>query len=184
MSFQFDIIAIMIEYSHISIVNAQDYFYQWIIQKKNRHKQIVIIHQSQKQFNVIVIKFKNSSVYVQKQIDFMLKDFREFAKIYINDIVFFFIFLNQYIKYFNKKFQRFSKYDVILNLKKKIFEYSSIVFLKQVVDVFDMFTFEKKLVVMIKLVFSKTFKKLKTYVKLIDWMRNYISYYAQIFESF
>ena len=67
---------------------------------------------------MIVIKFKNFFAYVQKQIDFMLKNFREFAKIYINDIVFFSTFLNQHIEHLNKNFQRFFKYDIILNFKK------------------------------------------------------------------
>ena len=152
--------------------------------KKNRYKQIVIICREQKQFNVTIMKFKNSSTYVQKQIDLILKNFREFAKIYIDDIVFFSTFLNQHIEYFYKKFQRFSKYDVILNPKKFFLEYLFIVFLKRIMNVFEMITFEKKFAIIIKLIFSKIFKKLKIYVKLIDLMRNYILYYAQIFESF
>ena len=50
-------------------------------------------------------------------------------------------------------------------------------------NVFEMIIFEKKLAIIIKLAFSRIFKKLKTYVKLIDWMRNYISYYAQMAKS-
>ena len=82
-------------------------------QKKNRYKQTIIIHRNQKQFNVTIMKFKIFFAYVQKQIDFMLKIFREFVKIYINDIVFFSTFLNQHIEHLNKDFQRFFKYDVI-----------------------------------------------------------------------
>ena len=126
------------------------------------------------------MKFKNSFAYVQKQIDFMLKNFRDFVKIYINDIVFFSTFLNQHIEHLNKNFQRFFKYNVILSLKKFFFEYSSIVLLDQIVNIFGMITSEKKFAVIIKLIFLKIFKKLKIYVKLINWMRNYISYYAQI----
>ena len=73
-------------------------------QKKNRYKQTIITHRNQKQFNVTVMKFKNSSAYVQKQIDFMLKNFYDFVKIYINDIVFFSTFLNQHIEHLNKDF--------------------------------------------------------------------------------
>ena len=50
-------------------------------------------------------------------------------------------------------------------------------------NVFEIITSEEKFAVIIKLVFSKIFKKLKIYVKLINWMRNYISYYAQILKS-
>ena len=114
------------------------------------------------------MKFKNFFAYVQKQIDFMLKNFREFVKTYIDDIVFFSIFLDQHIEHFDKGFQRFFKYDVILSSKKSFFEYSSIVLFDQIVNVFEMTIFEKKLAIIVKLIFSKIFKKLKTYVKLIN----------------
>ena len=173
----------MTECSHISIVDVQKYFYQWTVREKNRYKQIVIIHRNQEQFNVIVMKFKNSSTYVQKQTNFMLKKFRNFVKIYIDDIVFFFVFLNQHIKHLNKSFQRLFKYNVILNSRKSYFEYSFIVLFDQIMNVFEMTIFEEKFATIIKLAFSRIFKKLKTYVKLTDWMRNYISYYAQVAES-
>ena len=101
---QSDIIAVVTECSHISIVDVQKYFYQWTVRKKNRYKQTMIIHCDQEQFNVTVIKFKNFSTYVQRQTNFMLKKFRDFARIYIDDIVFFFVFLNQHIKHLNKDF--------------------------------------------------------------------------------
>ena len=46
-----------------------------------------------------------------------------------------------------------------------------------------MITSEEKFAIIIKLIFSKIFKKSKIYVKLINWMRNDISYYAQILKS-
>ena len=138
------------------------------MRKKNRYKQIIIIHRDQKQFNVIVMKFKNFSTYVQKQTNFILKKFRDFVKIYIDDIVFFFVFLNQHIKHLNKDFQRFFKYDVILNSRKSFFEYSFIVLFDQIMNVFEMIIFEKKFAIIIKLTFLKIFKKLKIYVKLIN----------------
>ena len=179
---QSDIIAAVTECSHISIVDAQKYFYQWTVREKNRYKQIVIIHRNQEQFNVIVMKFKNSPAYVQKQTNLMLKKFRDFARTYIDDIVFFSVFLNQHIEHLNKDFQRFFKYNVILSSRKSFLEYSFIVLLDQIVDVFEMTTFEKKLAAIAKLAFSKILKKLKIYVRLTNWMRNYIPYYAQVSE--
>ena len=153
------------------------------MREKNRYKQIVIIHRNQKQINVIVMKFKKFSTYVQKQTNLMLIKFHDFVKIYIDDIVFFFIFLNQHIKHLNKEFQRFFKYNVILSSKIFFFKYSFIVLFDQIMNIFEMIIFEKKFAIIIKLTFSRIFKKLKTYVKLIDWMRNYISYYAQMTKS-
>ena len=91
------------------------------------------------------MKFKNFSVYVQKQTNFMLKNFRDFVKTYINDIVFFFISLNEHVKHLDKDFQRLLKYDVTLNLKKFFLKYSFIMLLKQIVNVFEMIIFEKKI---------------------------------------
>ena len=75
------------------------------------------------------MKVKKFSTYVQKQIDLMLKNFRDFVKIYINDIIFFSTFLNQYIKDLNKNFQHFLKYDVTLNSKKNFLNIYSLFYL-------------------------------------------------------
>ena len=88
--------------------------------------------------------------------------------------------LNEYVKHFDKDFQRLLKYDVTLSSKKSFLKYSFIVLLRQVVNVFEMIIFEKKLTVIVKLFFSKTFKNLKTYLKIINWMRNYVFFYVQI----
>ena len=88
--------------------------------------------------------------------------------------------LNEHVKHFDKDFQRLSEYDVTLNSKKFFLKYSFIMLLKQIVNVFEMITSEKKLTAIVKLFFSKTFKNLKTYLKMIDWMRNYVSFYVQI----
>ena len=88
--------------------------------------------------------------------------------------------LDEHVKHLDKDFQRLSEYDVTLNSKKSFLKYSSIMLLKQVVNVFEMTTSEKKLAAIVKLFFSKTLKNLKTYLKMIDWMRNYVSFYAQV----
>ena len=98
----------------------------------------------------------------------MLKNFRDFVKTYIDDIVFFFMSLNEHAKHLDKDFQRLSEYDVTLNSKKFFLRYSFIMLLKQIVNVFEMTTSEEKLIVIVKLFFSKTFKNLKTYLKITD----------------
>lgn len=183
MSNQFDIIVAISNCNQISIVNALEYFYQWTIREQNKYKQTVIIHRNQKPFNVTIMSFKNSSIHVQKQINFMLKKFREFAKIYIDDIVFHFTFLKQHVEHLNKKFQKFSKYNVILNSKKKNLNFFLIVILNQIIDAFDMIIVEKKLIAIVKFDFSKILKQLKTYFELTKYLRNYIFFYAQIVES-
>ena len=127
----------------------------------------MIIYRDQKQFNVTIMKFKNFSVYVQKRIDLMLKKFREFVKIYIDNIIIFFKVFKNHIQHLNKTFQKLSKFNVILN--PKIFlNYFSIVLLKQIINVFDIIIAKEKLTIISILIFFKTLKKLKIYFALID----------------
>ena len=46
-------------------------------------------HRNQKSFNVVVMKYKNSLVYVQRQIDRLFRAYRKFVKTYVDDIVIF-----------------------------------------------------------------------------------------------
>ena len=49
-----------------------------------------------------MIKFKKKNFYVQRQINNLFHFYREFAKIYINDIVIFNKIFEKYLKYFVK----------------------------------------------------------------------------------
>ena len=48
---------------------------------------MIVSHWDQKILNIAVIGFKNSITYMQKQINKILKSFKEFAKVYINNIM-------------------------------------------------------------------------------------------------
>ena len=89
MFLQFDINVSMIECKFIFIVNATTFFHQWKIKLFDRHKLTIVTHRKQKQFNVEVMRFKNTSFYVQKEIDIILRSFKNFCRVYINDIVIF-----------------------------------------------------------------------------------------------
>jgi len=87
---QTDITAIIKNVIYISVVNCASFFYQWHIHLDDQHKFIIVMNQSQKSFNVTVINFKNSSIYIQRQINHLLCSYWAFAHIYVNGIVFFF----------------------------------------------------------------------------------------------
>ena len=69
MSLQSNIINAITDHSFIFIVNVVDWFHQFKIKRSNRHKFTIISHRDQKQSNVTLMSFKNSSSYVQRQID-------------------------------------------------------------------------------------------------------------------
>ena len=65
-------------------------------------------------------------------------------------------------------FTLFRQRRINLNLKKSFLNYSFVIFFKQRVDSLSLFTFEKKLAVIITLRFSKTLRQLKTFLEFID----------------
>jgi hypothetical protein len=183
MSAQTNITTTIAECQYISVVNVLRYFYQWIVKFDDRHKFTIISHRDQKQFNVCVMSYKNSSIYVQRQIDLMLKNLRSFVRVYMNDIIIFFKTLKDHFAHLRLVFERLWHYNVALNLRKIFLEYSSIVLLEQIVDVLDLITIDEKLTAIANLTFSFTLKKLKTYLKLTKYLRVYVAWYAQTSSS-
>jgi hypothetical protein len=181
MSAQTNIIAAIKRCLYIFVVNALRYFYQWAIKFNNRHKLTIISHKKQKQFNVCVMNFKIFSFYVQRQTDLMLKNLRDFAKAYMNDIMIFFKILNDHFMHLRAVFERLWHYNVALNLKKIFLDYSSIVLLEQIVNASHLITAKEKLATIANLAFSISLKELKTYLDLTNYIRVYVSWYAQVF---
>ena len=169
----------MTRFSYISIVNENDYFYQFLVRYKNRHKLIIISHREQKQYNVVLIKYKKSSLYVQRQTDKILKSIREFVKAYMNDIIVFSKTLSKHLNHLRKMFILFRQKRINLNPKKSFLSYSFVILFEQRIDSLSLFTSEKKLVIITTLRFSKTLRQLKTFLKLINWFRLSIFKYAQ-----
>ena len=183
MLLQTDIIAFVIDCSYISVFDAVSFFHQWLIRVANRHKFIVISHRDQKQFNVVVMRFKNFSVYVQRKIDAILRVYRVFVRVYVDDIVIFSKTLKKHLIHLREIFQLLNSYNIRFSFKKSFLEYFIVALLKQKIDVFDLIIVANKLVVIINLRFFYTLKNLKKYLDFIEWLRNYIVWYVQKTES-
>ena len=183
MSLQTNIIVLVVDCSYIFVFDAINFFHQWLIRVTNRHKLIVISHRDQKQFNVIVMRFKNSSVYVQRKIDAILRVYRVFVKIYVDDIVMFNKTLKKHLIHLRKIFQLLNSYNIRLSFKKSFLKYFIVVLLKQKIDAFEFTIVVDKLIVIINLRFFYTLKNLKRYLDFTEWLRNYIIWYAQKAES-
>ena len=178
-SLQSDILSAIMRITYISIINCASFFHQWLVKMKNRHKLIVISHRDSEQWNVAVMKYRNSSAYVQRQIDVMLRSCRVFARAYVNDVIVFFNFLKEHLRYLNEIFKLFQSKNVVLKTIKTYLEYFSISLLDQKIDSLDLTIVENKLVAIRELQFSRTLKYLKIYLDKIDYLRQYVLYYAQ-----
>ena len=130
LSLQFDITVLMINCEYIIVIDVAKFFHQWLIRYENKSKLIVVSHRDQKQFNVIVMKFKNSFFYVQRQIDNMLHFHQKYFRIYVNDIIIFFKTLDEHLQHLNFIFELLNFKEITLFLKKFFFDYFIVTFLR------------------------------------------------------
>ena len=131
MPLQADITSAVSGCNFISVFDPTSFFYQWLVRLEDRHKLTVVSHRGQEQFNVAVMGYKNSPPYVQRQIDNVLRDFREFARAYIDDIVVYSRTLQEYLDHLRKIFGLFSRLNISLNPKKSYLGYPTIQLLGQ-----------------------------------------------------
>ena len=167
---------------YISIFDAINFFHQWLIQITDRYKLIVISHKNQKQFNVAIMSFKNSSIYVQRKINVILRVYKVFVKAYVNDIMMFNKILKKHLFHLRQIFELLNFFDIRFFLKKSYLSYSTVTLLNQKIDVFDLTIVVDKLTVIANFRFSYILKNLKKYLSFIDWLRNYIAWYVQKFD--
>ena len=176
---QIDIIALMRDCEHISLMNDLVFFLQFLVVEEDKHKFSFISHRDKKQLNVVVMRFKNSSFYVQRIMNKTLRDFKNFCRVYIDDIVLFFKTFDDHVEHFRRLFVKLVELRITFNLKKTFLNYFSITLLEQKIDVFDFSTIEKRIVVIKIIRFSKNLKVLKIYLNLTNYQRKKLVWYAQ-----
>ena len=86
----------------------------------------------------------------------------------MNNIIVFSKTLSKHLNHLKKMFILFRQKKISLNFKKSFLGYFFVILLEQRVDFLNLFTFEKKLIIIITLRFSRTLRQLKTFLKLID----------------
>jgi hypothetical protein len=183
LSLQFDVISVVKKCHFLSIINCASFFYQWRVHSENRHKLIVVSHRDQKIFQIAIMNYKNSSSYVQRQVDRLFRELF-FVKIFINDIIIYSRIMIEHVDYLKQIFIILINNEIFVNLKKKIFlKYFSIQLLDQKMNSLNLTIDEKKLKTIVKLKFSRTLKQLEHYLELIEWMRKYVLNYVEVSQS-
>jgi hypothetical protein len=149
MSLQTNIINAVADSKYISVINAAAFFYQFRVQRKNRHKLIVVSHREQKYFSMTLMSFKNSSAYTQRRIDIILRDLKDCCKAFIDDITIFSSTLEEHVKSLSMIFQRLLDYDIKLNSCKTFLSFSFVTLLDQHVDEFELHAVKNKIAVIL-----------------------------------
>ena len=65
LSLQSDITAAIAECRYINVMNDKDFFYQWQVVKADQEKLIIINHWKLETFNIVLMSYKESSLYNQ-----------------------------------------------------------------------------------------------------------------------
>ena len=129
------------------------------------------------------MNYHNSSAYIQRIINKILRPYRHFCRVYIDNIVIFFTSLKKHLSHLRLIFSTFKKINIHLFLRKFFFDYSFVQFLSQKVDVLRLTTAKKKLVVIVNLFFLKTLAQFEKYLDFTKYLRQYIAYYVDITKS-
>jgi hypothetical protein len=180
---QIDIISAIADFKYIFVIDVAVFFYQFRVRITDRHKLIVVSHREQKYFFVTFMNFKNSSTYAQRRINMILRDLKHCCKAFIDDIIIFSATFEKHVKHLSLIFQRLFDYDIKFNSCKAFLNFSSIALLEQHVDEFDLHAVKNKVVVILNWKFLITLKALKIYLRFIEWLRDYVAWYAQKVES-
>lgn len=183
MTQQSDLLSAVIGCPYISVMDAASFFHQWLVRLADRHKLTVVSHRGSEQWNVAVMGYRNSTAYVQRQIDGLLRKYKHFARAYVDDVVVFSQSLEEHLRHLNQIFALFAEMNIVLKPAKTFLGYPSVSLLGQKVDSLGMTTTQEKLEAILSLRFPQTFKHLEAYLGKTGYLRQYVSYYAQKADS-
>lgn len=164
------------------MLDAKSFFYQWRVKPEHRDRLAVISHRGQEYFKVAIMGYCNSVAYVQRQMDLILKDFFDWCRTYLDDIVVCSRTLAEYILHLRHLLQRLQDYGIRLEPKKAYLGFPEVALLGQRVDALGLSTPEEKLKAIADLQFPDTLKKLETYIGMTGDLRYIIPNYAQKVE--
>ncbi len=176
---QSDIISAVAGYDYISTVDARAWFHQFNVKRSDRSKFTVISHRGQEESSVALMGYKGSPPYVQRQTDKLLRQHREYARAYVDDMIIFSRTLEEHLKHLATVFQLFRNKRVSLSPTKSYLGYPSVVLLGQRVDSLGMSTSAEKIAAITSLRFPYTLRDLEFFLGLTGWLRSSVSHYAQ-----
>ena len=114
------------------------------------------------------MKFKNSSIYVQRQINQFLRQHKNYVRVYVNDIVVFFVSKKNTKNIYVLYFQYSKKNNISIKFIKTFIDYFSISLLNQKINSLNLIIAIEKFKIIVKLRFFINLRQLKSYLNFID----------------
>ena len=140
----------------------------------------VLTHKSQETFQVPIMGYINFVTYVQREIDNILHNVRDWAKAYINNIICGETSLKDLFHKLRILFEIFLHYNISIKPTKSYLNYPDVGLFGQQVNSLGLTTSDKKLKAVRLLHYPETLGALKYYLGLTGYLRSYIHFYAQM----
>lgn len=153
------------------MLDASKFFYQWRVRRDHRSRVCVVSHRGQEMFHVAIMGFCNSVPYVQRQMDLLLKEFIEFCRAYLDDIVVASDTFDDHLRYLTLILDVLEKHGISLEPKKAYVAFPKVSLLGQRVDALGMTTLEDKIKAIASLEFPRTLRQLETYLGMTGALR-------------
>ena len=164
--------------SFITVVDAVSFFYQWWVRADHQQRVAVLSHRGQEVIKVAMMGYCNSVPYVQRLIDHILRDFRDFCRVYVDDILIASKDATAHETHLRLVFGRLQQYNIALSPTKSYIGFPCIKLLGHKVDAFGVATPEERIKAILQLKFPTTLRDLETYLGLTGAFRQYIEGYS------
>lgn len=174
------IIAKCADATHISTFDAMAFYYQWRVHPSSQWAFTITTHKGQFTFRCPVMGYKNCNAYVQRQMDFILKDTNSDS--YCDDIVVASIGLDEHIRDLRQMLQALSDANISLGPDKSFVAFPTAVVLGKLVDSFGLTTPAEKLKAIRDINFPTTLRSLEHFLGLGSSLRHFVPRYAVIAE--
>ena len=142
---QSDMIASIQECTNLAVLDAASYFYQWLLHPDHQYMFTVVTHRGQETFQVPIMGYINSVVYVQRKIDNILREVREWTRVYVDNIVCRGKSLPDLLTKLRMLFDIFLRYNISIQPTKSYLNYPDVALLGQRINSLGLFTSEEKL---------------------------------------
>lgn len=143
----------------------------------------IVTHRDQETFQVPIMGYINSMAYVQREINNILRDVRDWARAYIDDIICGGSSLDNPLRKLCILFEIFLRYNISIKPTKSYLNYSDIGLFGQRVNSLGLTTSDKNLKGIRLLRYPETLGALEYYPGLMGYLRSDIHFYAQLASS-
>ncbi len=113
----------------------------------------------------------------------LLNDLRKFVRTYIDDIICRSKTFREHLKHLRTLFRIFLRKEIIINSLKTFLDYQSVILLRQRVNALELIIAEEKLKAIALLKFSENLIALERYLGLVDYLRDKIYFFVDVFKS-